>query len=581
MFEGRRGGRSIDGSVLVTKTLTAVLLVAALAVPPVLSADPAGAATTSTTTPPGYWLAGADGSVYNFGSAPALPSMAGQRLVSPVVAMASSASGNGYWLAAADGGIFAFGDSPSLGSMGGQPLNKPVVGVTRTPSGKGYWMVATDGGLFSFGDATFHGSMGGEPLNKPVVGMTPVGPAGGYRMVASDGGIFSFGAPFYGSMGGEPLNAPIVGMAPTPTGKGYWMVARDGGIFSFGDAGFHGSMGGQPLVAPIVAMASSPTGMGYWMVGADGGMFSFGDAGFAGSMGGQRLPGPIVGMATPPPPKPPTTPTDPPPPVPDAIVLAAGDIASCDRTGDEATAAILDEQAGTVLALGDLVYPVGTLQTFIDCYGPSWGRHKARTKPAVGNHEYDDPGAAGYFSYFEAAAGPAGKGWYSYDLGAWHVVALNSELCVMAAGCGAGTEQFEWFKADLAANSQKCTVAYWHHPRFSSDDRGDNAAIAPLWDASITGGVDLVLAGHYHAYERYAPLSSTGTVDAVNGVRQFIVGSGGRSFHVLTTPREGSEVRNRDTFGVLKLTLKSTSYDWQFLPQAGKTFTDTGSAACR
>jgi hypothetical protein len=233
------------------------------------------------TSGPGYRMAASDGSVYSFGNAPYLGSMAGQPLAQPIVGLASSKAG--YWLVASDGGLFAYGDAGFHGSMGGRPLNKPVVGMA--PSKAGYWQVASDGGMFAFGDAGFFGSMGGKPLNAPIVGMAPTATGNGYWLVASDGGMFAYGdAGFFGSMGGHPLNAPIVGMAPTPTGNGYWLVASDGGMFAFGDAGFYGSMGGKPLARPIVGMAASKAG--YWVVASDGGLFAFGDAPFLGSGGG-------------------------------------------------------------------------------------------------------------------------------------------------------------------------------------------------------------------------------------------------------------------------------------------------------
>jgi len=511
----------------------------------------------------GYWLVGADGAVFAFGGADDYGSMAGTKLVSPIVGTAATSSGRGYWMAAADGGVFDFGDAPFHGAMGGTPLNKPVVGMAATPDGGGYWLVARDGGVFSFGNAKFAGSMGGQRLNAPVVGMTPGQTAASYWIVASDGGIFAFNAPFKGSMGGQPLNKPIVGMARTASGQGYWMVASDGGIFAFGDAEFHGSMGGQPLNRPIVGMAPTPTGDGYWLVADDGGMFSFGDAGFFGSTGGRRLDAPIIGMAAHVP--------GPPAPPPDPTILAAGDIASCSVTADEETAKLLDNRPGTVLALGDLVYDNGTAEEFENCYGPNWGRHKARTRPAIGNHEYGTPGAAGYFGYFGALAGDPSTGYYSFDLGSWHLVSLNSEDCVDADGCPAGSPQETWLKADLAASDAQCTLVYWHRPRYSSTE--GYTAVDPLWDAASAGGVDVALSGHIHNYERFA---------VKDGIRHFVVGTGGKSIHGFNTPpRIDSEVRNAEAFGILQMKLKPGTFEWEFVPVAGQTFTDSGSGACR
>src|ERR687896_673116 len=190
-------------------------------------------------------------------------------------------------------------------------------------------------------------------------------------------------------------------------------------------------------------------------------------------------------------------------------LLAAGDIATCPGSGDEATAAILDGYpSATVAALGDVVYNTGTPQEFQDCYEPSWGRHKARTKPAAGNHEYDTPGATGYYGYFGAAAGPAGKGWYSYNLGSWHVVVLNSNCEETTVDCTPTSEQVQWLEADLAASEAACTLAYWHHPLFTSGVHAgelDLPLVRPFWEVLYEQGADVILVGHDHSYERFAP----------------------------------------------------------------------------
>jgi hypothetical protein len=266
----------------------------------------------------------------------------------------------------------------------------------------------------------------------------------------------------------------------------------------------------------------------------------------------------------------------------DPVLLAAGDIASCASPGDEATAALLDRLGGTIATLGDTVYISGTSQEFATCYHPSWGRHKRRTRPAVGNHEYGTAGAAGYFDYFGAAAGDPSKGYYSYDLGTWHIVVINSN-CSQVGGCGAGSPQEQWLRADLAAHPAACTLAYWHHPRFSSGDvHGSNAVLEPIWRALYEHRADVVLSAHEHNYERFAPQDSTGQLDWDRGIRQFVVGTGGRSHYdgFITPILPHSEVRNGDTFGVLRLTLHATGYDWQFIPETGKTFTDAGSGTC-
>jgi hypothetical protein len=235
----------------------------------------------STPTDQGYWLAGADGSVYPEGLAASYGSLASLRLQAPVVSMSATPDGKGYWLVAIDGGVFAFGDAAFYGSMGGTPLNQPIVGMATTPDGRGYWLVAADGGIFAFGDASFHGSMGGSPLNAPVTGMAATGDGNGYWLVASDGGMFSFGdAPFFGSMGGLVLNDPVVGMVATPSGAGYLLVATDGGVFRFGDAPYYGSLGagygGNPAdVPPVAGIALTPDAHGYWLLEPDGWPYSF------------------------------------------------------------------------------------------------------------------------------------------------------------------------------------------------------------------------------------------------------------------------------------------------------------------
>ena len=263
----------------------------------------------------------------------------------------------------------------------------------------------------------------------------------------------------------------------------------------------------------------------------------------------------------------------------DPVLIAAGDIAGCGHLGDTATAAVVASNFGTVATLGDHAYNNGSTTQFANCYGPTWGRFKRRTRPAVGNHEYRTPGAAGYFNYFAGRAGQRGKGWYSYNLGSWHVVVLNSNCSKVA--CGKGSEQERWLRADLAAHANKCTLAYWHHPRFSSDNRHGNwPMVGPFWEALYEYGADLVLAGHAHVYERFAPQTPWGNADPSFGIRQFTVGTGGNGLYGFRGVKPNSQVRNANTLGVLKLSLRSGGYDWRFLPQAGKTFTDTGTSAC-
>jgi hypothetical protein len=263
-------------------------------------------------------------------------------------------------------------------------------------------------------------------------------------------------------------------------------------------------------------------------------------------------------------------------PRPSAVTLVgAGDIATCTSSGDEATAKLLDGIPGTVFTAGDNVYNNGTATEFANCYAPSWGRHKSRTRPAIGNHEYNTPGASGYFDYFGSAAGDVGKGYYSYDLGGWHVVVLNSNLAMTA-----DSPQLVWLRADLAAHPLRCTLAIWHHPRFSSGHHGSSTMVQPLWQELYDAGADLVVAGHDHTYERFAPQTPTGQVDMARGIREFVVGTGGAGLYAFEHPAPNSEIKDNQTRGVLTLTLYADRYDWEFIPVAGKTFTDAGSASC-
>jgi hypothetical protein len=198
----------------------------------------------------------------------------------------------------------------------------------------------------------------------------------------------------------------------------------------------------------------------------------------------------------------------------------------------------------------------------------------------VGNHEYNTPGASGYFNYFGAAAGDPTKGYYSYDLGDWHIISLNA-MCENVGGCDASSPQITWLKNDLAASTKSCTLAYWHHPVFSSGStHSSDPKMKPAWDALYAAKAEVVLSGHEHNYERFAPQTPAGVADSTNGIQEFVVGTGGRSHYGFGTIKANSEVRNSDTYGVLKLTLHSGSYDWQFVPVAGKTFTDSGSTNC-
>ena len=271
----------------------------------------------------------------------------------------------------------------------------------------------------------------------------------------------------------------------------------------------------------------------------------------------------------PPPTSPPTA-----PPSGSAVLVGAGDIASCSSSGDEAVANLIDGIAGTVFTAGDNVYDSGAPTEFTSCYDPSWGRFKARTKAAAGNHDWLTAGAAGYFGYFGYS-----RSYYAYDLGAWRVYVIDSN-CSQVGGCGVGSAQYNWLKADLAANPTTCVAAYWHHPRFSSGEHGSTTSVQPIWQVLYDAGAEVVLNGHDHDYERFAPQTPTGAADPGRGLTEFVVGTGGKNHYAFGPVLANSVVRNADTFGVLKLTLSATGYTWKFVPEAGKSFTDSGSAAC-
>src|SRR4051794_32830405 len=268
----------------------------------------------------------------------------------------------------------------------------------------------------------------------------------------------------------------------------------------------------------------------------------------------------------------------------DPVLVAAGDIASCNSSGDEATANLVKGIDGTVATLGDNAYESGTSTEYTKCYDPSWGQFKARTMPSVGNHEYYTAGASGYYGYFGAAAGDPNKGYYSYDLGTdlgtWHVVVLNSN-CAEVGGCDANSAQGRWLKDDLAAHPTACTLAYYfHHPRFTSAKLGNNSAMTPFWEALYNAGAEVVLNGHAHVYERFAPQTPGGQPDSAQGIREFVVGTGGRSLNAFGTVRPNSEKRLNSADGVIKLTLHPNAYDWQFVTAPNGTVADSGSTSC-
>ena len=264
------------------------------------------------------------------------------------------------------------------------------------------------------------------------------------------------------------------------------------------------------------------------------------------------------------------------------VVVAAGDIASCGTESDDATAELVGGIEGTVLTLGDNSYPDGSAENYDECYEPTWGQFKERTRPAPGNHEYETGGASAYFDYFGKAAGDPDKGYYSYDLGSWHVVALNSNCGEGELRCGPGSPQGRWLKEDLAANDEEaCTLAYFHHPLFASGSyRPGIARVGRLWETLYAAGVDVVLNGHDHNYQRFAPQDPWGRANPEGGIRQFVVGTGGRSLYEISVPIANTEVHNDDAYGVLKLTLHPKKYEWEFVPVEGETFSDSGGSRC-
>src|SRR5215204_5962235 len=276
----------------------------------------------------------------------------------------------------------------------------------------------------------------------------------------------------------------------------------------------------------------------------------------------------------------------------DPVFVGAGDIASCSRSGDEATAKLLEDivaaapSTTTVYTTGDNAYESGTASEFANCYDPSWGRPtiKERTYPTVGNHEYySTASASGYFGYFGAGRvsyDASTKGYYSYNLGQWHMVALNS-MCEQVGGCGATSPMVTWLKKDLAANPRTCTLAYFHHPLFSSGplSGGVNSKMKPSWQVLYAAKADVVLNGHLHNYERFAPQTPGGTADP-EGIREFVVGTGGYSLNTFKNKLDNSQVRDASNYGVLKLTLHPSSYDWQFVTAPGGTVADSGIGSC-
>ena len=281
-------------------------------------------------------------------------------------------------------------------------------------------------------------------------------------------------------------------------------------------------------------------------------------------------------------PSPSATSTVSPTPVPSAtpaILSGAGDIAICGQTGDDQTAEILKKLPGILFTTGDNNNESGTLWEFENCFGPSWGQFKDRIRPSTGNHEYLVPDAADYFAYFGEIAGEIYKGYYSYDYGSWHIIVLNSN-CGWVGGCGPSSPQIAWLEQDLERHPDQCSLAYWHDPRWSSGLGGSSFWLDAFWRVLYEHGVELVINGDDHNYERFAPQDPDGSLDLQNGIRQFVVGTGGAGQRPFNTILENSEVQHSGTFGVLKLELYEDHYKWEFLPIEGESFKDSGQDFC-
>lgn len=261
-------------------------------------------------------------------------------------------------------------------------------------------------------------------------------------------------------------------------------------------------------------------------------------------------------------------------------LAAAGDIAVCGstHTADEATATLLDTFTGSILTLGDNAYPTGHANDFAQCYGPSWGRHRSRTIPVIGNHEYQTPNAAGHFSYFGTRAGDPAKGYFAQTVGDWRVVVINSN-CGEIGGCGTDSPQGQWLAAELRDSATRCTIAAMHHPRFSTSLHGDNAFMDDIWKILVANQVDVVLAGHDHNYQRFNPMDAAG-IEASGGSRLFVVGTGGADLYNFFSTNAAMAMRDNSSHGYLDLTLHPSSYGWNFVAVPGDTFADSGTSSC-
>ncbi len=275
-------------------------------------------------------------------------------------------------------------------------------------------------------------------------------------------------------------------------------------------------------------------------------------------------------------PVPPTaTPVPPTPSGNDPYILMTGDSRSGCDAGSPAVVALLNKYPNVPLLHNGDFTNSGSSSDFTNCYDTVWGGQKSRTYPEPGNHEYGTSGASAYFAYFGSRAGTAGQGYYSFNYGGWHIVGLNSEISHTA-----GSAQEVWLKNDLAANTAQCTVAFFHRPRFSSGEHGNNTDVGPFWTDLYNANAEIVMNGHDHDYERFAPQNPSGAADSTRGIREFVVGTAGVAERPMGTTQANSQIRNTSAWGVVKLTLHASSYDWQFLPAGSATFTDSGSGVC-
>jgi len=263
------------------------------------------------------------------------------------------------------------------------------------------------------------------------------------------------------------------------------------------------------------------------------------------------------------------------------VMVGAGDIADCERQQDSLTADALERIDGIVFTLGDHAYPDASAEDFEKCYGPTWGRPsiKDRTRPTIGDDDYDTSGAAPYFEYFGEAAGDPATGYYAYDAGAWRVYVINS-VCRVIGGCGAGSAEEAWLRADLKGNPRECVLAMWHKPYFTSEPSGGSDSMRQMWRVLYEEGADVVLNGDHHAYERFAAQTPAGELDEKRGIVEFVVGTGGGAPESFGTPLPNSLVRAERVSGVLRLELSPTSYRFEFIDVAGTDVSDRGERAC-